>query len=297
MICTVTLNPSLDYFARTDTFDYGKTNRTVKEYINPGGKGLNVSFMLSRFGLPSKAFGFISGFTGAELERLVREACDGTENAAVTPDFIDVHEGFTRINVKLTGEKVTEFNGSGISLRKAHIEALKEKIRSLTEGDLLILSGAAPKSTGPELYKELASVMKGRFVIDTAGDALLEALPLHPLLIKPNEEELEALGVSPETLIKKGAENVLLSKGSRGAVLYTECGNIYEMSCPRVPEGRTLNTVGAGDTMIAGFVYRKLAGAPFEECLRYAVSSGTAAAYSPWLPEKSLIDELMMNFT
>lgn len=296
MIYTVTLNPSLDYFAESPTFDYGKTNRTRGEYINPGGKGLNVSFMLSRFGLPSKAMGFISGFSGKELERLVRESCRNESDASVEPDFIDIHEGFTRINVKLTSEKVTEFNGSGIELKETHREALKERIRSLTADDLLILSGALPKGADDRFYSELASEMKGRFVIDTAGSALINCLPLRPLLIKPNDEELNALGMSPEELLKIGAENVLVSRGKDGASLYTKDGERFDCACPKVPEGLTLNTVAAGDTMIAAFLYRYFEGDRGDTLLRYAVAAGTAAAYSPWLPEKTLIEELLENF-
>lgn len=296
MIYTVTLNPALDYTADATSFFPGKTNRTQNEYVVPGGKGLNVSIILERLGDKTTSLGFYSGFTGHELIRLMEEM-----NCKC--DFSEVEKGFTRINVKLqTSRGITEFNGSGIAISAEDTEKLKTKISSLKEGDWLVLSGSVPKGMSTDIYKELAMAAPSgvKTVIDTSGIPLSSSLEARPFLIKPNTDEISELFKKPvETfedislyavkLKEMGARNVMVSMDSRGAVLFTENGEIYT-SLP--PEGKVLNTVGAGDSSIAGFIHKYSESENMEESLKFAVSSGSATAYSPWLAEAKLIYEL-----
>ncbi len=294
MIYTVTLNTGLDYFAMTDTRDYGKTNRTHDEYVVPGGKGLNVSVVLSRLGHETTAFSFVSGFTGHEVERLMQE-----EN--VICDFIDVGRGFTRINVKLVAEETTEYNGSGIFLQEEEIEALEEKLAKLKEEDVLVMSGNIPKGADKNIYRRLAEKAgAGMVIVDANGSALLNALAVKPFLIKPNLDELEEIlhvKINNEDELVKGAlalqnmgaRNVLISLGAAGATLVTEDGEVFSADAPK---GQVVNTVGAGDTMLAGFLHMILEGGSFYDALQYSVAAGTATAFSSWLSTKGLIEAL-----
>ena len=295
MIYTVTLNPSLDYTAAAATMNFGKTNRTKNEYIVPGGKGLNVSVMLSRLGLPTTALGFAAGFTGKELLRLLKDL-------DCSCDFIETKNGFTRINVKLVSEEVTEFNGSGITLDEDDLDALKNRISKLQKTDTLVLSGSIPNGADRDIYKQLIlSAPKGvTVVLDTCGEPLASALECRPFLIKPNIDELRDLFREPiETLedilfyAKKlqsmGAQNVLISMGADGALLLTEGGESYHAD---VPKGECKNTVGAGDSMIAGFLYGFTSFSDYEKALKYAVAAGSATAYAVWLAEKPAADAL-----
>ncbi len=294
MIYTVTLNPSLDYIAFYDTFNIGKTNRTNNEYIVPGGKGLNVSILLSRLGNDTTALGFTGGFTGAELERLLK-----LQN--INCDFTKVSEN-TRINVKLSNQEITEFNASGISLDNEKIKALKEKIKQLKSGDWLCLSGSIPKGAKSDIYLQLALCAKDgvKIVVDTVGEPLKQSLNAKPFLIKPNIDELcDLFGVKIETLEqveiyanklqKLGAQNVLISMGSDGALLVDDNGNTHFQ---KAPKGKVINTVAAGDSMIAGFIHRYLETQNFSDSLKFAVCSGSATAFSKWLAEPQLINQL-----
>ncbi len=294
MIFTLTLNPSLDYVAFSDTFNIGKTNRTKNEYIVPGGKGLNVSILLSRLGNSTTALGFSGGFTGLELERLLT-----LEN--INCDFQEV-QGNTRINVKLSGTEITEFNGSGISLTENDIFSLSEKIGNLKSGDWLCLSGSIPKGAKSDIYLKLALCVKEgvKVIVDAIGEALKQALIAKPFLIKPNIDELcDLFGVEINTkekielyakkLQEMGAQNVLVSLGENGALLVDMKGNTYFQPSPK---GQVVNTVGAGDSMIAGFIHRYLETADFADSLKFAVASGSATAFSKWLAEPELIEEL-----
>lgn len=296
MIYTVTLNPSLDYFAVTDTMAEGRTNRTRGEYIVPGGKGLNVSMVLSRLGTKSVGIAFTAGFTGAELRRLLSEE-------AVDTEMIDTGSGFTRINIKINTGQITEFNGAGIILSEDLIGKLKKRLSALGKDDTVVFSGSIPNGAEKTLYRDLAASTEARVILDTYGEALTAALPEHPFLIKPNDEEIEGLAGHPveteEELITEmrklqalGAGNVMVSLGGRGAVLLTEEGSFFRCAVPEVPPGRPFNTVAAGDSMIAGFLHMYLASKDYEKALRFAVAAGTAAAYSEWLPEKAFIQEL-----
>lgn len=294
MIYTVTFNPSLDYVAFCDTYNIGKTNRTTNEYIVPGGKGLNVSILLSRLGDKTTAFGFLGGFTGVELERLLKQ-----EN--INCDF-EKTEGNTRINVKLSGAEITEFNASGISLNEKDIIALKEKISKLKSGDILCLSGSIPKGAKNDIYLELALCTKEgvRVVVDAVGEPLKQALKANPFLIKPNTDELcdlfkteitttEEIVTYAKKLQQMGAKNVLISMGGDGAVLVCENGETYYQ---KAPKGKVVNTVAAGDSMIAGFIHRYSETNDFSESLKFSVCCGSATAFSKWLAERELIEQL-----
>ncbi len=294
MIYTVTLNPSLDYIAKTDNINIGKTNRTSDEYIVPGGKGLNVSILLSRLGVDTTALGFSAGFTGAELERLLKET-------GIKTDFSEA-QGTTRINVKISHSEITEFNGSGVSLGKSDIENIKSKIAELKNGDWLVLSGSIPKGADAEIYKELASAAPEgvRVVVDAVGEPLRLALETKPFLIKPNRDELEdffSVSIKTEADVilfgKKlqalGARNVLISLGEKGAVLLSEDFGIHSQLPPK---GETKNTVAAGDSMIAGFIKRYEETKNFEDSLKFSVAAGSATAYSDWIAQRELIEEL-----
>ena len=294
MIYTVTLNPSLDYVAYTDTFDFGKTNRTKDEYIVPGGKGLNVSILLSRLGSETSATGFIGGFTGNELKRLLKDE-------GIKCDFTEVEEN-TRINVKLNSGEITEFNASGISLDNNKINALKEKLSTLKSGDFLCLSGSIPKGADVAIYKDLATCVPNgvKVVIDAIGETLKASLTVKPFLIKPNLDELcELFGADIKTeddiigyakkLQQTGARNVIVSLGKDGALLLAENGEVFTQ---KAPLGKTVNTVAAGDSMIAGFIHRFIETNDFADALKFAVSAGSATAFSKWIAEKELVYKL-----
>lgn len=290
MIYTVTLNPGLDYNLVANTMEYGKTNRCHDEYFVPGGKGLNVSVMLSNFDVPSTAFGFVSGFTGQELIRLMEEM-------NVPCDFVDVEDGFTRINVKVSHGKITEYNGAGISLKEEHIQALIDKVAELEEDDILVMSGSIPKGADSGIYARLMAATKAKVVLDTSGEALLKGLEYKPFLIKPNDEEIAAFADGPiecmddmiataKKLQEAGAVNVMVSLGADGAFLVASDGEVYSAKPPKVPGDLTLNTVAAGDSMLGGFLFACTETPDdFEEILKFSVAVGTAAAYSHWIPE------------
>lgn len=294
MIYTLTLNPSLDYVAETDSFNIGKTNRTKNEYFVAGGKGINVSLLLSRLGLDTTALGFVSGFTGKELVKLL-------EKENIKCNFGKA-QGNTRINVKLKGEEITEFNASGVELRDTDISALKSKIKTIKEGDWLCLSGSIPKGAEASIYKDLAlSVKEGvKVIVDAVDEPLKEALLAKPFLIKPNIDELgDIFGVEIKTreeieryaklLQEKGAQNVLVSLGGDGALLLDMNGKTHFATAPK---GKVVNTVGAGDSMVAGFICKFIETKDFAKSLKFSVAAGSATAFSPWLAEKDKIEEL-----
>ena len=293
MIYTVTLNPSLDYTAKSHGFSVGKTNRTTDEYIVPGGKGLNVSIMLKRMGIDSTAYGFSAGFTGEKLKSLMSEF-------GVNCEFTDIGTGFTRINLKLVSDEVTEFNGSGITVNSESLDILKEKISKIRSG-WLVLSGSIPNGCDSNIYKDIMSVTDKsvKIVLDTSGDALKKALSEKPFLVKPNIDELSEffstdiplsmVEIFAEKLQSLGARNVIVSLGGQGSAMLTENGEYIRIP---PPDGVMVNTVGAGDSLVAGFIAKFDETEDFRESLKYAVASGSATAYSKWLSEKELIDKL-----
>lgn len=304
MIYTVTFNPSLDYVIQVDDLTLGNVNRTTKEAVFPGGKGVNVSVMLSNLGISSTALGFIAGFTGEQLKKMLTEfGCD--------TDFIELKEGLTRINVKINSNEESEINGQGPDISNAAIEQLFEKLQNLKEGDILVLAGSIPNTLPENIYEIIMEKLqeKGiRVVVDATKDLLLNVLKYHPFLIKPNNHELgEMFGVtlnSDEEIItyakklqEKGAENVLVSMAGDGAILITEDGAIYK-GLP--PKGKVVNSVGAGDSMVAGFLTGFLNTGDYEKAFRLGIATGSATAFLAWLATKedvvSLLREDKGNF-
>jgi 1-phosphofructokinase len=287
MIYTVTFNPALDYVVKVDHFTLGAVNRTAGEQIYCGGKGLNVSAILSTLGFDNTALGFIAGFTGQEIKR-------GVKNLGFQSDFITVEKGMSRINVKLKAEEETEINGIGPEITRADVDRLYEKLEHLKKGDYLVLSGSIPTSIDDDIYERIMKRLDGRgvrIVVDATKDLLVNVLTYHPFLIKPNNHELgEIFGVTLETtediihyakrLQEKGAENVLISMAGDGAILITVDGKVYRMG---VPKGTVKNSVGAGDSMVAGFIAGYLENESYEHALRLGSAAGSASAFSEGL--------------
>lgn len=293
MIYTVTFNPSLDYVIQTEHLRMGEINRTTSEAVYPGGKGNNVSVVLANLGVKSKTLGFVAGFTGEELEKRLKESGCVTE-------FIHLKEGMTRINVKIHSDTESEINGQGPAIPEEAVEALFEKVDRLQREDILVLAGSIPGVLSEEIYEKIMERLAGRgikIVVDAAGNLLLNALKYHPFLIKPNQCELgELFGVtlSKETEIiayagrlqKMGAVNVLVSMAENGAILLTEDGTVYKKT---PPEGTVVNSVGAGDSMVAGFLAGYLNTKDYEKALQLGIAAGSATAFLPWLAGKEEI--------
>ncbi len=283
MIYTVTFNPALDYVVKVDHFMLGTVNRTVKESIYYGGKGLNVSAVLAALGYENTALGFVAGFTGQEIER-------GVKNLGFQSDFIRVENGMSRINVKLKSREETEINGMGPEITGEDVNRLFEKLDQLRKGDMLVLSGSIPKSIDDSVYECIMKRLDGRgvrIVVDATKDLLLNVLAYHPFLIKPNNHELgEMFGVTlkntediihyAKLLQEKGAVNVLISMAGDGAVLITEEAKVYRMG---VPKGTVKNSVGAGDSMVAGFIAGYLENGSYAHALRLGSAAGSASAF------------------
>ena len=300
MIYTVTFNPSLDYIVSVDNFKMGIVNRTTKELMYPGGKGINVSMVLSNLGIKNTAFGFSAGFTGEEIIRKVREK-------GIEAEFISVKEGNSRINVKLRSNEETEINGKGPKITEENIEELYAKLDSLKEGDILVLAGSIPDVMPKSIYMDIMEHLQEKnlmVVVDATKELLLNVLSFHPFLIKPNNHELgEIFGVEISTkdqvveyakkLQEKGAKNVLVSMAGEGAVLVTEDGVEYRAEAPK---GKVINSVGAGDSMVAGFLYGYLKHKDYKEAFAYGVCTGSASAFSEELAQKVQVEELMKGF-
>ena len=300
MIYTVTFNPSLDYIVSVEDFKVGMTNRTNTELMFPGGKGINVSMVLQNLGLESMALGFMAGFTGREIERLL-----AVKN--VKSNFIEVASGISRINVKLRSNEESEINGMGPAIGKDEIDKLYKQLDMLTEGDILVLAGSIPSVMPESMYSDIMDYLKEKnlkIVVDATRDLLVNVLKYHPFLIKPNNHELgEIFGV---TLSKKeevipyakkiqemGARNVLISMAGEGAVLVTETGEIYQSNPPK---GKVKNSVGAGDSMVAGFLAGYLHSGNYEEAFYMGVCTGSASAFSDNLATKEEVRELLKQF-
>lgn len=299
MIYTVTFNPSLDYVVGAERLVPGEINRTTRESIYPGGKGNNVSVVLSNLGHRSKAMGFVSGFTGEALMKMLNDYGCYT-------DFIRLKQGFTRINVKINAKEETEINGQGPKITEEAIEHLYEKLDTLEADDILVLAGSIPNTLPSDMYERIMERLVNkniRITVDATNDLLLNVLKYHPFLIKPNNHELgEMFGVevkSEEEIIEyagklqeKGARNVLVSMAGDGAILLTENGEIYR---GKPPKGEVLNSVGAGDSMVAGFLTGYLNTGDYEKAFRLGVVTGSASAFQYWLAERedviNLLDE------
>ena len=282
MIYTVTLNPSLDYILHADSFSLGKVNRSQKEEILPGGKGVNVSRVLAELGIPSVALGFAAGFTGDAFVRLVREC-------GVAADFLPA-SGMTRINVKIRSREETDINACGPSVAQEDLAALAQKLKDVPQNTVLVLAGSAPASLSPDCYVRLLSFCGRsdlRIALDASGKLFGNSLELSPWLVKPNLEELEELlgeklSSRAETvraarrLQARGVKNVIVSLGGEGAVLVPENGEEIFVAAP---QGRAVDTVGAGDSLLAGFLAAKEMGASDKESLEQGVAAGSATAF------------------
>ena len=302
MIYTITFNPSLDYTISVRGFETGKINRTEHESIFAGGKGINVSMVLRNLGTDSTALGFIAGFTGKEIERRLKEQ-------GIQTDLIEAEEGYSRINVKMKdGKTETEINGAGPVIKEAQIHALYEKLDRLTNEDLLVISGSVPSCLPDDMYERILERLAGKdipVVVDAAGGLLKKVLPYHPFLVKPNNHELgDIYGVNLKTrkevipyaekMRAQGAQNVLVSMAGEGAVLAAEDGKIYECAAPK---GVVRNSIGAGDSMVAGFIEAYLrTGKDYEESLIWGSCTGSASAFSLGLTTKEQAEELRRQF-
>lgn len=297
MIYTVTFNPSLDYIVNVDNFKLGRVNRTTKEIIYAGGKGINVSMVLKNLGFDSTALGFLAGFTGKEICRLMEEQ-------GVNADFIEVKEGISRINLKLRSNEESEINGQGPDIKEKDIKSLYEKLDKLQYGDVLVLAGSIPSVMPQSMYMDIMKYMEEKdlnIVVDATKDLLVNVLKYHPFLVKPNNHELgEIFGVELEEkkdvivyakkLKEMGAKNVLVSMAGDGAVLVAEDGNIYESQAPK---GKVVNSVGAGDSMVAGFLAGYLQTRDYREAFKLGVCTGSASAFSEKLATKEEVDSIM----
>lgn len=297
MIYTVTFNPALDYVIRVDELALGEVNRAVKEEIYFGGKGLNVSAVLGQLGYTSTALGFIAGFTGDEIEREARDR--GLET-----DFIRLKKGLSRINIKLKAKEETDINGLGPEISSEETEALFEKLERLESGDILVLSGSIPASMDDRIYEIIMERLSGRgieIVVDATKDLLMNVLKYHPFLIKPNNHELgemfdrelktdDEIVSHARKLQEMGAGNVLVSMAGDGAVLVSRDGNVTKIG---VPKGKVKNSVGAGDSMVAGFIAGYLEKNDYAYALKLGTAAGSATAFSDGLAERVQIEALL----
>ena len=294
MIYTVTFNPSLDYIVSVDDFKLGRTNRTDSEYLLPGGKGINVSTVLRNLGIENTALGFVAGFTGTEVVKRL-------EALGVTSGFIQIEDGFTRINLKLKSIDGTEINGQGPVIGEEKVQMLMEQLRGLGEGDVLFLSGSIPSSMPDDAYQKIMELLDGkgvRIVVDATKDLLMNVLPYHPFLIKPNNYELgEIFGVELTTreevvpygkkLQEMGAQNVLVSMAGEGAVLIAADGRVFDAPAPK---GTLVNGVGAGDSMVAGFMAGWMQQQDYEHAFYMGLAAGSASAFSVNLATKEEVE-------
>ena len=301
MICTVTFNPSLDYIVSVEDFKLGLTNRTSSELMLPGGKGINVSTVLMNLGIENTALGFMAGFVGDEIVRKLEEM-------GVRSDFIRIPEGVSRINLKLKSIDGTEINGMGPEISAEKVQELMKKLDTLKEGDVLFLAGSIPSSMPDDMYEKIMARLDGRgvmIVVDSTRDLLVNVLKYLPFLVKPNNHELgEIFGVELKTrqdvipygkkLQEKGARNVLISMAGEGAVLVAEDGQVFEKPAPK---GILVNGVGAGDSMVAGFMAGWMEKQDYEYAFHMGISAGSASAFSENLATREEIQAVYKQVT
>ncbi len=294
MIYTVTFNPSLDYIVSVEDFRLGLTNRTSSELLLPGGKGINVSTVLMNLGLESTALGFIAGFTGAEIARAV-------EALGVKSDFIPIEEGISRINLKLKSIDGTEINGRGPDISREKLDLLMKQLDRIQSGDVLCLAGSIPSSLPDDMYCRILEGMQERgvlTVVDATKDLLVNVLQYRPFLVKPNHHELgeifhtsittreEALFYA-QKLREMGARNVLVSMAGTGAVLAAEDGQVFASPAPK---GTLVNGVGAGDSMVAGFIAGWMERQNYRHAFYMGIAAGSASAFSEYLATRSEVE-------
>ena len=298
MIYTVTFNPSLDYIIQVDHFMTGQINKTTYEKILPGGKGINVAIVLANFGHESTALGFMAGFTGKEIEHRL-------ENFGCSSSFIQVKEGLSRIYVKMKSDEETEINGMGPAIQQEDIDKLFDQLKVLTDQDVLVISGSIPKTLPDTMYEQIIEYVQPnhcKVVVDATNTLLMKVLRYHPFLIKPNNIELgEIFDVTLNTqeevipyahkLQELGARNILVSMAGQGAVLLDENGKEYRLPAPK---GNVINSVGAGDSMVAGFISGCIeSDYDYEYAFLKGVCSGSASAFSENLCTKEEVEALM----
>ena len=297
MIYTVTFNPALDYVVRMDALALGQVNRTVSEDVQLGGKGINVSWVLRELGHENVALGFVAGFTGKAIE-------DGLAAKGVATDFIHLPAGLTRINVKLKAGEETEINGKGPDISAEALEELFHKLDALGEGDVLVLAGSIPASMPSDVYESILARLEGKNVlcaVDATRDLLVNVLKYKPFLIKPNNHELgeifgrvlttdEESRECTEKLQQQGARNVLVSMAGDGAMLLDENGGCHRLAAYK---GKVKNSVGAGDSMVAGFLAGYLDSGDYAHALRVGSAAGSATAFSDVLATRSEIEALL----
>lgn len=296
MVYTVTFNPSIDYMVELKDFSEGKVNRTKAEQVFPGGKGINVSMVLNNLGIENTALGFVAGFTGNEIERTLKESGCNTR-------FIHVDVGMSRINVKIKSGKESEINGQGPGISNKHIDELMNILMELKEEDILVLAGSIPDSLPSSVYTDIISKLDGKkikTVVDATGELLVNVLSYRPFLIKPNNHEMEeifntVIGTEDELvkygkrLLEMGAQNVLISRAAEGAILICGDGNVIY---GKAPEGKVVNSVGAGDSMVAGFICGYIEKQDFNYALKMGLSAGSASAFSDKLATRQEVEEI-----
>lgn len=301
MIYTVTFSPSLDYIVTVKKLTLGKVNRTENEIIFPGGKGINVSIVLKNLGVESTALGFIAGFTGEKIRKELSAL--GCQDA-----FIEIENGWSRINMKVRSDEESEINGQGPVIDSQAIEKLYAQLDNLEEGDILVLAGSIPNTMPSTVYSDIMEYMKERkvnIVVDATKDLLVNVLEYHPFLIKPNNHELEEIFrtelksneeiiVHAKKLQKLGARNVLVSMAGDGAILVTEDGSVYESEAPK---GEVINSVGAGDSMVAGFVAGYLMTKDYKQAFKMGIATGSASAFSEELAKKEDVEKILNTLT
>lgn len=303
VIYTVTFNPSLDYIVSVKDFRPGMTNRTSSELMLAGGKGINVSIVLGNLGIKSTALGFIAGFTGDEIVRRLH-------NGGINSEFIKINDGISRINIKLKSIDGTEINGQGPHIDSSHIEQLMNRLRRLESGDVLVLAGSIPAGISDNIYKDIMDMLKEKgvqIVVDATSRLLTNVLEYNPFFIKPNQHELgDIFNVTLNTqeevipyaleLKKMGAVNVCVSMGGKGAILVADDGNVYKA---KAPDGKLKNSVGAGDSLVAGFLSGWIEKKDYEYAFRKGVATGSASAFSERLATvgevNMLIDKVVIT--
>lgn len=296
MVYTITLNPALDYVMKVDSLTYDDINRTIEESIFYGGKGINVSVILTRLGIDNKAFGFVGGFTGAELEKML--IADG-----INCDFNHLKNGYTRINVKIKADTELDVNAKGPDVAESEIDELLKKLDEIKAGDFLVIAGSIPKNLPMDIYDRILKRLKDRgvnFIVDATGELLVSSLKYKPFLIKPNHHELgDLFGVSIDSddeilhyakrLQSMGAKNVLVSRASKGAVLVDENDIVHKIGNAK---GTLVNSVGCGDSMVAGFVAGYIEKKDYAHALKLGSACGNATAFSPELATRQEIESI-----
>ncbi|MCI9565789.1 MAG: 1-phosphofructokinase [Eubacterium sp.] len=296
MIYTVTFNPSIDYIVTVEDFQQGRVNRTSKELMFPGGKGINVSMVLSNLGFQNTALGFLAGFTGEHIQEML-------EKNGVNAEFIKVKQGISRINIKVRSKQESEINGMGPVIKNEDIDRLYSKLDKLQNGDILVLAGSIPSVLPENMYSDIMNYLQNKEIkiaVDATKDLLVNVLKYKPFFIKPNNYELgEIYGVELKTreevvpyakkMQQKGARNVLVSMAGEGAVLVAEDGQVYMSPSP---DGQVKNSVGAGDSMVAGFIAGYLETGDYKEAFRRGLLTGSASAFHEGLATKKDVQDL-----